>query len=1360
MKEQHRKAGNIPAFRRLNLKFVFVAIFVFFYTMGNIAAQTVEIGIIENPERTLNVYLRPTADITAGTFNSLQFTIKWPDNTVNPIWAVQNFSVTTSGPVDFNNGFRYQEFTASPASTINWTAGQEYLVLQINYSTTGLGCGGQFEIGTDAYTQNILSGLFNIQINSTNLTGSVYSQAAGDLKPIFVQNKTITNVACNSGATGIIDIAAIGDFPPLKFSTDGINYQNTGYFTGIAAGSYNVRIRDNNFCIKTVAVVITQPEALGLTETHTNVSTCAGYTNGQIVASGTGGVEPYQFSIGGAYQGSGTFNNVAAGSYSLTLIDANSCTKAITALVTEPNPVVISSTSNNIYPCYGNTTGSISAIASGDSPPFLYSIDGNNFLSNGTFTNLPAGNYTITVKNANLCQTTKAITLTQPLELGVLSSSVTDVVTCYNDPYGYISIVGSGGTTPLSYSIDGTNYQNTGNFSSLTGGNYTVIIKDFNNCTKSSNFTINQPSELVISNIDKTDLLCANALSGSITVTAVGGSTPLVYSIDNTNYQLSNNFTGLDGGTYPVKVKDSHNCFKTETVEVFEPSQIVLNVNNFTNVTLCAGNNDGTITVVASGGTGILLYSLNNGAYQTTGQFTGLAAGDYEVIVKDENNCTKIVNFSLSQPNPIITVLQQKTDVSCFGGTNGTITVFASGGTGNLQYALGNGTYQATGTFVDLSAGNYIVNVKDDNGCILPVQMTILQPDQLIINLQSQNNVACNGTNTGSAVVLATGGTGVKLYSKDNGTTFQSNGNFPNLYEGTYTFLARDEKYCTATTTVYISQPEEITVVDQIITSSSVCNTPDGSITIIATGGTAPLTYQLNSGAFQTNGIFENLVAGNYTVTVRDANNCSLVIQIVLNQQNPIVLDEFEFTNVTCAGQNNGTITAVATGGAGTLEYSINGVVFQATGIFTGLAPNNYMVTIRDDNNCNLQDFAYITEPNPITMNLIAQNNISGCFGDATGQLEVAASGGIIPLVYSIDGNNFTSTPAFTGLTAGNYTVTVRDANLCTKTLETTISQPAQLIADLEAIDISCFGVNDGASNMVITGGSPPYTFAWSNDSTGQNISNLAAGSYSVTITDSHDCSTENSMQIIEPSEIQISLSKTDVMCNGAADGTIASTISGGTTPYIYRWIPNGSTMPAIQHLAPGSYTLKITDSRNCINTETVQITEPERLIGNVVKEDVTYFGEDDGSADLSVYGGIEPYTFIWSNGAETEDIYDLASGDYGVIITDQNSCELVLNVKILTIHTEFNDIPNAFSPNGDGINDTWYIKGISSYPSAVLRIFDISGKLIYEDIDGVAPWDGRDLDGNELPSKSIYYYIIDIGPRNAPRTGAITLIR
>jgi hypothetical protein len=376
------------------------------------------------------------------------------------------------------------------------------------------------------------------------------------------------------------------------------------------------------------------------------------------------------------------------------------------------------------------------------------------------------------------------------------------------------------------------------------------------------------------------------------------------------------------------------------------------------------GNNNGSITASANGGSGFT-FSLNGGTFQSSGSFTNLGAGTYTITAKNSNSCTGTGNFTLTAPNPCagvtITVTGTTTNPTTQGGTNGTINATAAGGTGPYTYSKDGTNFQASGTFTGLAAGNFTITAKDANNCTGTGNFTLLSPcSGVTITVAGVlTHPSTQGGTNGVINATATGGTTPHTYSKD-GTNFQASGSFTGLAAGNYTITAKDAIGCIGTNNFTLNNPctgVTITVQQTIVLNPTMPGTTTGSITVNGIGGTGPYTYNINAGTFQSSNVFNNLGAGTYTIIAKDAVGCTGQTLVTLTDPNPcagvtITQSINPVAHVPCSAGNTGSINSLAGGGLFPYTYSLNGVNFQSSGTFSNLAPGNYTVTAKDANNC------------------------------------------------------------------------------------------------------------------------------------------------------------------------------------------------------------------------------------------------------------------------------------------------------------------------------------------------------------------------------------------------------------------------
>ncbi len=756
----------------------------------------------------------------------------------------------------------------------------------------------------------------------------------------------------------------------------------------------------------------------------------------------------------------------------------------------------------------------------------------------------------------------------------------------------------------------------------------TVTNADGNNTFTCSNcVTVNADPTVTVSG---TNPLCNTSANGSITST-VTGTNPIGYSWSNG--ATTANITSLGAGTYTLTATDANGCSKQGSATLVAPSAITI-TGTATNAT-CAGQNNGSITVSASGGTGTKTFSWSNGATGAT--ISNLAAGTYTVTATDANGCTKTQPYTITVPSAIA-ITGTATATSC-SGSNGSITVSATGGTGTKTFTWSNG---ATGaTISNLAAGSYIVTAHDANNCTATQTYTVTSPANIVIT-GTATNITCSGTNNGSISVSATGGTGNKTFSWSNGATGAS---ISNLAAGNYTVTATDAAGCTQTQIFTIISPTAI-IISGTATNVTCSGANNGTITVSASGGTGTKTFSWSNGA--TGATISNLAAGSFTVTATDANGCIITQTYSITTPTAISVSGTA-TNPTCNGVNNGTINVSASGGTGNKTFNWSNGATGST--ISNLTAGAYTVTATDVNGCVSTQSYTLVAPTAIVITG-SVTNVS-CYAGTNGSISVSATGGTGTKTFSW--NNGQTGASISNLSAGSYIATATDLNSCTSTQTYSVTAPVVLISNLTDFDIAC---NDafGSAQVSPTGGTSPYSIAWSNGNSGNNSGNLDAGAYSVSVTDSHGCIANGNFDITQSASLNVYTNASPISCYGLGDGSISLNVSGGNSNYTYLW-SNGATTPSISNLIAGTYGVIVTDGNGCQGSSEALIIEPSALIATVESDDVSCNGLADGIANVMADGGTAPYAYEWSHGATTSSVIDLQPGTFMVNISDANGC-------------------------------------------------------------------------------------------------------
>ncbi len=605
----------------------------------------------------------------------------------------------------------------------------------------------------------------------------------------------------------------------------------------------------------------------------------------------------------------------------------------------------------------------------------------------------------------------------------------------------------------------------------------------------------------------------------------------------------------------------------------------------------CNGASDGSVSVAADAGTGQppFSYSLDGGAFQPGGVFTGISIGNHYVTIRDASSCSVIVPFVINQPEPLLGSVAEQTDVICFGDNTGSVLVAASGGVPPYGYQLGSGPFQTNGTFGSLVAGSYSITIRDANSCDLIMPVTINQPETAINGTISVAAVSCYGESNGSLDLSVTGGILPYSFLWSNGAATED---ITGLPAGSYSVTITDSNGCTSVANSAVTQPAAA-LSGSVVSRTDVTEYGgnNGSVTVSGSGGTSPYQYSIDDGEFQLSGTFGSLSAGTYALTIRDAGMCIHELTVTITQPTlPLSALVRDRQNVSCNGGTDGTVTVEGWGGSQPYLYSQGGGAFQSSGTFSSLPAGTYTITVKDAALDEFEIIIDIFQPDPLSV-AVSGEDIT-CYGSETGRVTATPTGGTDPYTYWWNSAPAQITAVATNLPAGTYTVTVTDANKCSVTNSVTISQP---VTDMEiSIDqdnVTCNGGTNGSATAAVTGGLEPYSFSWNTmpEQTKENAADLPAGTYTITVTDSYGCIKTQTVTLTEPQPITVNPVVTPTSCPDSEDGAVSLAIAGGTSPFTVLW-SDGSTGVNRTGLKPGTYTAVITDNNNCGETITAEV--------------------------------------------------------------------------------------------------------------------------------------------------------------------------
>ncbi len=861
---------------------------------------------------------------------------------------------------------------------------------------------------------------------------------------------------------------------------------------------------------------------------------------------------------------------------------------------------------------------------------------------------------------------------------------------------------------------------------------------------------------------DAPTISCTEVTTNSITFSwdAVGGPDGYMVSINggtpfqtnSTNYMATG--LGLDSAVTIVVYALNALCNGPigtaicATPPCQAPSLSIINITNIT----CNGGT-GAIELQATGGFGGYTYFLGN-LNNTSGVFLNIPAGTYTFSVVDGQNCPNSITVSFSAPPLMQTMPQVAAGISCFGLSDATLSAPTTGGTAPYSFEWSNG--QTDSIAVNIGIGQQIVTVTDDNGCTVAGTVTVTQPSPLTTNANAQP-ATCNGTPTGAVQVVAAGGTSPYGYLWDAAAGNASTALVNDLAAGTYSVTVTDDNGCTAITSATIGEPTAVTLAI-INTTNPECNgTPTGSITASGSGGTGTLNYTWSNNS--TAATASNLVAGSYSVTVSDANGCSAMQSATLTDP-PALVVELSVTDVTCFGGDDGSIFSTIVGGGPPFEFFWSNSA--TSDVIINIPAGNYCVTVNDGNGCT--STACETVEQPTELQLMTDPTNIGCLG-TTGSIDLSVIGGIPPYQYSWD--NGETTEDIADLSTGGYTVTVSDANNCSRVATAFIQQNDLANLVLTQTGVSCEGGNDGSIQATASGGSGGFVFDWSGpngyDETTANPTNLFAGIYYVTATDAIGCAITDSIEVTEENVLDADLQLQYVSCFGEMDGRIIVTPFGGQPPYLISFDSAAfASNTTFYNLDFGLYDLTVRDANGCEWTqEQIFIGEPKELRLNLGPDTILPYGTTlELAPNVVNLNDPDLANFLWESNNSLMPPLDssaqvgefIVTGQSAVTLTvvDKNGCTVSDLINIFVRSNKTVVVPTGFAPGtgGNPLNDLLHVHGSSDLVKAIkiFRIFDRWGELLFEAADfpindNNTGWNGE-FKGQEMPAGVYAWYL------------------
>ncbi len=1123
---------------------------------------------------------------------------------------------------------------------------------------------------TTANINGLCAGIYTLSVTDASLCTVGPTTIAITQPPPVTLTVAQTNVTCFNQCTGSATATATGGVGGFSYvwtapTPSVITGQGTATVSNLCAGNYTLTVANGICSVPPQTFSITQPPQINSNFITTSL-TCNGSCNGVINSTPTGGTGPYNYTLTSTtFTGvvtnstSASFINLCssatAGIYTLSVGDNTSnCVRTQTINLLQPNPISVIATTSSIT-CAGSCNASLSGSAFGGSPLYTFTwttpapATFNTAIINGQC----AGTYTLDIKDANGCATQTIVTVAAPS--GITVALTPKAPKCNGGCNGSITSTVTGGTPTYTYnwSTGASGVGGPKNIGGLCIGNYSLTITDANGCQQTAVTTVTAPPPIVITTT-AIPTNCAGSCDGQALSNATGGTAPYVYSWNT--IPVTTNATGtainLCSGNYVVTVTDANGCINNANAIITSPlllSVAILSVQPSCNICI------GAATVAAAGGNPGYVYTWSPipGAGQGTPTPSGMCVGVYTLVVTDTKACSVTQTVNISQ-SIIVSITTTGTLLTCNNVCGGIANANPSGGTPPYTYTwspLGGNASTASG----LCSGPYTVNVSDASGCLNSSTITFVNPPA--INVTSTiTNVSCNGNCNGVISVTASGGTGPKTYTwapapgAGQGTPIASG-----LCAGTYTLDITDANNCLKSQTFIVTQPNALSASFNAV-SPSTCGGTNGSITATVSGGTSPYSYTWTPSA-QTTSVAVNVGAGSYTLTVKDAAGCTQTLVAVLSDPTgPTVT--VTSSSVTCNGSCNGSATVSV---VGTAPININWPppINSTNAIVAGLCQGTFAVNVSDATGCLTSQTVVIAQPPTFSLNPVVTDPNCGVACDGT--ITTSPAGGTPP--YSVTWSpGAVNSPTLNNICGGTYTADVLDLNACRYTQIFVVTQPSSLTITFTKRDVLCNGACNGTVTATPAGGTGPYTYNWTPvgsfpGSILNNLINLCANAYSVTITDANGCSTTSIVTITEPNAITGTLTVQGALCNSQCNGSATITVAGGTPNFTYGWTGSAATTSVVNGLCAGNYSNTVTDANGCTLTQSFVIASPALITVNLTPTNPSCNGVCNGSITTVAVGGTGVLTYSWIATGVGQNPTGLCAGNYTAIVIDANGC-------------------------------------------------------------------------------------------------------
>ncbi len=1093
---------------------------------------------------------------------------------------------------------------------------------------------------------------------------------------------TTTDIDCNGAGNGSIELEISGGVTPYAVVWSGPNSfaSSDEDIFNLEAGDYSFSISDDNDCQFLGSATIIEADPIDVLANPTNPN-CDGDANGSIELTISGGQEPYTVTWDSGDSGA-LISDLPAGTYVATVLDNLNCEIILDPITLDTPPAIDVVLVITPVVCNGEANGAIELDISGGTPDYTIDWTGpNGFVSSDEdIFALEEGTYDFTVTDAAGCVFIGTADVSAPASIDI--TGVLSPLACASE-LGDIDIAVNGGSPDYQFEWSGPNgfIAATEDISNLEQGTYSVIVTDINDCIGQASFDLLAPDPIVIDAV-VIPLDCSGNDNGSIVVNISGGQPAYFVNWTGPNGYSSTDASIFDlaEGEYALNIEDQNGCVLDSIFTLTQPPLIQLTATLIE--PLCAQQNTGAIDIEVSGGFPDYSFTWTgpDGFGSPAEDISNLNPGDYSLHIDDQGSCFLDTTFTLQETAGII-IDATVTDTPCGNDVLGSIELEVSGGMPDYIFLWDGpaGYVSMDEDIFDLEPGTYDLVLTDANGCSIDTTFEITAPVPIELEFTVVQPV-CSESN-GSIEVIATGGQVIldydyAWYDVTDGTPvlIGNTALIENLTSGLYQVDVSDDNGCLVSDLVPLTdQPLNA----EFVFGELLCNGDENaSIDLTILDGTEP--FNINwSGPDGFSSVDEDLTdlgAGQYILSVVDFNGCVINDVIDIEEPDPLVLDP-EKTDIFCNGGNNGAIDTETFGGTEPYVYSWtgpDGFISDQQNI-SGLAPGEYVLTLLDFNNCEVDSTITIVESIIIDIDIVITEVL--CFGSTDGSIDLTVNGGTPPYEFNWTGpNGFAAfNEDLINLAPGDYNLNLFDVNDCLTDTTITILEAPELLVDVLSIQPTC-GADNGSFEATASGGQVlvDYQYIWYDISDGNSlvistdplVENLPAGIYYLEVFDDLGCSFTQTLNLSDI-DGQIDANITDVLCFGDANGTIAITITGAQEPYVITWAgPDGysSSDQNIADLAAGIYTVIVDDDLGCTYSDIFEVGSLEPIAFDITITPILCNGDSNGAISVVVTGGTAPYDINWfgsggfsMNGPE---ITNLSAGCYDLVVSDMNFCQ------------------------------------------------------------------------------------------------------